>query len=148
MVEYVIKGIIKRAISVYIQLKRRMKILIVDDNPRVRELMRTFLKDVTEKFCECDDGTEALASFADFHPDLVLMDWEMKQKDGLTATREIVSIYPEANILLVTQFDDDELKSAAQEAGAKGFILKDDLQSIHQFCITAENRINPEFPGK
>ena len=118
-----------------------MKVLIVDDNRRMREMMRAFLQDVTEKFCECDDGAQALSVYTNFHPDLVLMDWEMKEMDGITATKEIVRTFPEAFILLVTQYDDDELKSAAAEAGASGFVLKDDLQSIHSFCTTAGKRI-------
>lgn len=141
MFKYVTNVIIKRAFCVYIRFERRMKILIVDDNARMRELMRTFLKNVTAKFCECDDGGEALVSYANFHPDLVLMDWEMKQMDGITAMRQIINIYPEANIVLVTQYDDDELKSAAHEAGANGFVLKDDLQPIYQYCMAPGNRI-------
>ena len=60
------------------------------------------------------------------------MDWEMRT-DGLTATRRLVEAHPEARILIVTQHDDEELREAALEAGARGFVLKDDLLSIGAF---------------
>jgi DNA-binding NarL/FixJ family response regulator len=61
------------------------------------------------------------------------MDWEMRT-DGLTATRRIVKAHPEARILIVTQHDDDGgLRDAAIEAGARGFVLKDDLLALGSF---------------
>jgi two-component system response regulator DegU len=110
-----------------------MKILIVDDNSKMREMIRNFLQDLFEEIRECDDGIKALAFYANFHPDWVLMDWEMKEMDGLTATRQIIERFPEANILIVTQFDDVELRTAASDAGASGYVLKDDLQSLRHF---------------
>lgn len=110
-----------------------MKILIVDDNSSMREMMKIHLSDLTEDFCECDDGVKALSLYENFHPDWVLMDWEMKQMDGLTATRQIVENFPEAQILLVTQYDDAELREAATEAGAYGFVLKEDLSLLRTF---------------
>lgn len=107
-----------------------MKILIVDDSSSMREMMKIHLSDLTEDFCECDDGVKALSLYTDFHPDWVLMDWEMKEMDGLTATRRIVENFPEAQILIVTQYDDYELRKAASDAGAVGFVLKDDLQLL------------------
>ncbi len=58
------------------------------------------------------------------------MDWQMKQMDGLTATKEILRVFPEACILLITQFDDAELRAIAFESGVRGFVLKDDLLSL------------------
>ncbi len=109
-----------------------MKILIVDDNFEIRQMMRSFLQDLTDEFRECEDGCEALDSYRGFLPDWVLMDWEMNVMDGITATKQIVAKFPEANILIVTQYDDAELKEAADEAGASGFILKDELISLRQ----------------
>ena len=94
--------------------------------------MRSFLQDLTDEFCECEDGIDALASYARFLPDWVLMDWEMREMDGLMATSQIVRHFPEANILLVTQYDDTELREAASKAGANGFVLKDELAMLRQ----------------
>lgn len=113
-----------------------MKILIVDDNSSMREMMKIHLSDLTEDFCECDDGVRALASYKKFHPDWVLMDWEMKEMDGLTATRQILENFPEAQILLFTQYDDRELREAATDAGACGFVLKDNLFLLRSILET------------
>ncbi len=94
--------------------------------------MRSFLEDITDDFCECDDGAMALPLYIIFHPDWVLMDWEMKEMDGITATKQITNSFPEANILLVTQYDDEILRSAAKEAGARGFVLKDELSTLRE----------------
>ena len=64
------------------------------------------------------------------------MDWEMKEMDGLTATRQIIKNLPEAQILLVTQYNDRVLREAANEAGASGFVLKDDLLALRTYLLS------------
>ena len=107
-----------------------MKILIIDDNPQMREMMRRFLPYAGDEIRECSDGINALATYADFLPDWVLMDWQMKQMDGLTATREILQFFPEAHILLISQYDDAELRKTAFEIGICDFVSKDNLPSL------------------
>jgi DNA-binding NarL/FixJ family response regulator len=84
---------------------------------------------------ECEDGAEALSAYRIFSPDWVLMDWEMKQIDGLTATKEIISAFPAAKIVMVTLHDRTELRTAAEKAGACGFVCKDNLQALNQFLF-------------
>jgi two-component system, NarL family, response regulator LiaR len=108
----------------------KINILIVDDNPAVRMMMRFYLQDMAGEIRECEDGADAFAAYADFRPDWVLMDWEMRRVDGLTATRAITHGFPNAKIVMVTQYDDAELRAAASEAGAFGFIPKDDIASL------------------
>jgi two-component system response regulator DegU len=109
------------------------KILIVDDNAEMRRMTKFFLGDLPFDFEECEDGADAIDCYEETRPDWVLMDWEMKRMNGLTATRRIVEAHPEARVLMVTQYDDAELRRAAIEAGARGFVLKDDLLSLHSF---------------
>jgi CheY-like chemotaxis protein len=110
----------------------KINILIVDDNPAIRELLRVYLQDLVNEFHECEDGSEALGAYAEFLPDWVLMDWQMKRMDGLTAAREIKFGFPNAKIVMVTQHDDTELRAAANEAGVCGFVSKDDLMSLRE----------------
>ncbi len=110
-----------------------MKVLIIDDNPEMREMMRSFLPKPFVAVCECEDGFDALDYYQSFLPDWVLMDWKMKQMDGITATRQIIGSFPEAKIVLVTQHDDRELRAAALEAGACGFVSKDELIELRGF---------------
>jgi NarL family two-component system response regulator LiaR len=60
------------------------------------------------------------------------MDWEMKHMNGLKAIKGIIRQYPNAKILLVTNYDDAELRTAATEAGAFGFVLKEDLADLQR----------------
>lgn len=90
------------------------------------------LAGVAEVVGECSDGSDALACYEAHRPDWILMDWEMKT-DGLTTTRRIINAYPDARILIVTQHDDAELRDAAMKAGARGFVLKDDLLALRSY---------------
>jgi CheY-like chemotaxis protein len=110
-----------------------MKFLIVDDNERARGMIRKYLCELSDDFRECDDGFDALRCYEEMRPDWVLMDWEMKRMNGLEATRHIVEKYPQAKILMVTNHDKKDLREAAQEAGAKGFVTKDDLLALRPF---------------
>jgi DNA-binding NarL/FixJ family response regulator len=107
-----------------------MKVLIADDNASMRRMIRTVIQSVAEEIFECADGREAVETFNRICPDWVLMDFGMPQLDGLQATRQIMAGHPQAQILLVTQHDDDDLRQAASEAGVKGFVLKDNLFSL------------------
>jgi CheY-like chemotaxis protein len=107
-----------------------MRILIVDDNPEVRSLLRRLLGDLAEEIAECADGHEALAGYAALLPDWVLMDIEMTPVDGLTATRQVCAAWPEAKVIMVTNHDNEALRQAALTAGARGYVVKDDLSRL------------------
>lgn len=115
-----------------------MKILIVNDNSAMREMIRSFLPRSFDDICECEDSSDALNYYRSFLPDWVLIDWEMKRMNGLTATREILTDFPEAKIIFVTQHDDPELRAAIKGAGAKALVLKDDLSALRPI-LQAEN---------
>ncbi len=115
----------------------KMKILIVDDHEGMRELMRSYLPDAFDEIHECEDGSDAVDCYREHLPDWVLMDWKMKRMDGITATRQIIAAYPQARILLVTSFDDDNLRRAGREAGACGYIVKENLRSISEILPQA-----------
>ena len=99
-------------------------------------MTRFFLRDLAIDFEECADGADALQCYEKTRPDWVLMDWEMRRMNGLAATREIIGKYPQAKILIITQHDDEQLKEAAQKAGAKGFILKENLLDLRRQILT------------
>jgi CheY-like chemotaxis protein len=105
-------------------------LLIVDDNREMRQLMKSIVDKLCEEIFECEDGVEVLASFTAHRPDWVLMDVEMKRVDGLKATSELITLYPEAKVVIVTKFTDAETRQAASEAGARYFVGKDDLLSL------------------
>lgn len=109
-----------------------MNVLIVEDNQEMRRLLRSFLEDDVEQIHECADGSAACAAYARHHPDWVLMDLKMAVMDGITATRQIKAAFPEARIMIVTDYDDIELRRKARRAGAAAYVLKEDLSGVRQ----------------
>ena len=104
--------------------------MIVDDNKTIRQLIRRFVGPGRNKFVECENGREAIEAYRLHRPDWVLMDVMMEGIDGLTATREIKDAFPEAKIVIITSYDDDDLRQTAAEAGACGYVLKENLMEV------------------
>ena len=105
-------------------------VLIVDDSQPMREALKMTLADAAVVVGECSDGADALEAYNQLEPDWVLMDVDMKDVDGIEATRRIIAAYPEAQVMIVTDYDDAELRRAALQAGAKRYVVKEDLLSI------------------
>lgn len=114
-----------------------MVILIIDDNQQMRRLLRSVLGDMAESIAECDDGAGALSAFAEFRPDWVLMDIRMRTVDGITATRNIKADFPEAHVVIVTDYDDADMRQAAQQAGAEGYVIKENMLMLRQMLSAA-----------
>jgi len=108
----------------------KISILLVEDSSEMRETIKSSLRGLDATFFERDDGVQALAAYREHNPDWVLIDLEMKEMDGLTATSQIKSAFPEARIVIVTNFDDVVLREAADKAGACGYVLKDNLLEL------------------
>jgi len=110
-----------------------MLIQIVDDSPNMRDTIKSVLSRLNAEFIESSDGEEAVKQHASRKPDLVIMDIRMEQMDGIAATRAIRGAAPDARVVVVTQYDDKDLRAAARDAGAAGYILKDDLSQLLDF---------------
>ena len=96
----------------------------------MRELLKLTLAGVAEVVGECSDGREALAEYRRLRPDVVVMDVEMKDLDGIAATRQILDADPQARVVIVTNHDNEDLRRAARQAGAVRYIVKEDLVDI------------------
>lgn len=84
-----------------------MKLLIVENNPQMRRMLKSVVADLVETVTECGDGAEAVAAYAAEQlsaADWVLMDLEMPQVGGLEATRRLVAVDPWARVIIVTQY--------------------------------------------
>jgi DNA-binding NarL/FixJ family response regulator len=105
-----------------------IRVLVVDDQSMVRAGFRMLLADEEgiEVVAEASNGIEAVGKAAKFNPTVVLMDIRMPELDGLEATRRILAADAAARILILTTFDLDEYVYEALQAGASGFVLKDD----------------------
>jgi len=109
-----------------------LSLLIVDDDARMRGLIRSIVADLADSITECDDGAEAEACFTEHHPDWVLMDLMMPRMNGLEATRRILFSNPAAKIVMVTGRDSQSLRDAATNAGAFAFVSKENLLDLRQ----------------
>ena len=105
-------------------------VLIVDDNPNMRLLIRSIVRTVGGDVVECGDGSEALPAYITHRPTWVLMDVEMAGMDGLRATSAITAQFPDARIIVVTAHIDAGTRAAAKAAGATGFVSKDNLTQL------------------
>ena len=119
-----------------------MKILIVDDSESVRRTIRAFVSDLAEDLCEAADGVEAIAACRDRRPDWVLMDIQMGDMNGITATRHLKAAFPETRVMIVTSFDDPHLREAATQAGASAYVTKDDLFEVRRILVESLTRGN------
>jgi DNA-binding NarL/FixJ family response regulator len=103
-----------------------INLFIVDDHQIFRDGLKLLFEN-TEDIAvvgEAESGEAALAQLADMTPDLILMDIQMPGMNGIETTRQIKATQPEANILMLTMFEDDQSVFAAMRAGALGYVLK------------------------
>ncbi|MGX7359255.1 response regulator [Dolosigranulum pigrum] len=103
-----------------------IKLLLVDDHQMVRLGLSSYfsIQDDMEVIGEAEDGQEGVEQALSLRPDVILMDLVMDGMDGIEATKEILAQWPEAKIIIVTSFIDDEKVFPAMEAGASGYMLK------------------------
>ena len=127
-----------------------IRVALVDDQAMVRVGLRMILESEPdiEVCCEAADGADAVELFAAHQPDVVLMDIRMPGVDGLTATSAVTRAHPDAKVVILTTFDDDEYLYGALRAGASGFMLKsadgDTLVNAVRVVASGEALLAPE----
>jgi DNA-binding NarL/FixJ family response regulator len=103
-----------------------LRVLIADDHPVFRSGLVALLERVPTVAVvgEARTGTEAVQAAAEHGPDVIVMDIQMPELNGIEATREIVRTAPDARVLVLTMFEDDDSVFSAMRAGARGYVLK------------------------
>ncbi|WP_096438270.1 response regulator transcription factor [Alteribacter populi] len=131
-----------------------IRVLFADDHEMVRIGVSSYLSAQSdiEVIAEADDGNEAVELAMKLRPDVILMDLVMKEMDGIEATKNITAQWPEAKIIIVTSFLDDEKVYPALEAGATSYMLKTSKASEIAKAIRAtydgQSILEPEVTGK
>jgi DNA-binding NarL/FixJ family response regulator len=103
-----------------------IRVLIADDHPLVRQGLQAALAPMpdVEVVAEAATGQAAVREAVLHRPDVVVMDLQMPELNGIEATRELARSVPTAAVLVLTMFDDDDSVFAAMRAGARGYVLK------------------------
>lgn len=125
-----------------------VRILIADDNPAVRRYLRGLLEQ-QEGWRVCDeacDGVEAVRRFEALHPDVIVLDFQMPQMNGLEVARQINSLSPNTPILMVTLYLSKQLSLEAQKAGVRGTCAKSNISAVVE-AVSALLRQETYFPS-
>ena len=103
------------------------KIIIVDDHQLFREGVKRILdfEDTFEVVAEGDDGTDVVSIYEKNQPDVVLMDINMPNKNGVEATADLIAEYPDAKVMVLSIHDDESYVTHALKSGALGYMLKE-----------------------
>ncbi len=109
-----------------------MNIIIVDDDKLVCSALKTILESESDFHVPAmgHNGNEAISLYKSHHPDLILMDIRMGELTGIDAGESILKEFPDAKILYLTTFADNEYIVKALRIGAKGYLLKQNFESI------------------
>jgi DNA-binding NarL/FixJ family response regulator len=126
-----------------------IRVLLVDDDQLMRAGLRAVLSsdETIEVVGEAGDGRDAVYRTRLLRPDIVLMDIRMPDLDGIAATREVLGVAPQAKVVILTTFEQDDYIFGAIEAGASGFLLKRSrpeelLAAIHSVA-TGDSLLSP-----
>lgn len=105
--------------------KRKVRVLIVDDERHIRNLIRLIVTSLgAEVVAEAGDGEQALAQYKQFSPDMVLLDINMPKLDGISVLKEIMKLNPRTLVLMLTSLNTIDVVKECIDLGARNYILK------------------------
>lgn len=131
-----------------------IRVLIADDHTLFRDGLRVLLASIPdiEVVDEASSGKEALKLAVEHQPDVILMDIQMPDINGIEATRQILRTSPHIGIVVLTMFHDDESIFAVMRAGARGYVLKGADQAVLLRAVRAvangESLFSPEIAAR
>ena len=126
-------------------------VILVDDHKLFREGLKLLLENLAyiKKVDEAGNGKEFLKLIGKFQPDIIFMDIEMPIMDGITATKQVLKLHPDLNIIALSMYGDENYYTQMINAGAKGFILKNsgiqDVEAAIQAVISGNNYFSQEI---
>ena len=135
------------------QNKMKITVIIADDHMIVRDGLRSLLEkqpDI-EVVAEADNGRTALKHVQQLSPNVIIMDIGMRELNGIDATRQIISKFPDAKILALSMYSDKQFSKGMLKAGASGYMLKDSASKelVDAIRIVADSNvyISPSIAG-
>jgi DNA-binding NarL/FixJ family response regulator len=131
--------------------RRVIRVLVADDHPVVRQGLCTMLEleDDIEVVARAADGAEAVMMARTEHPDITLLDVQMPVLDGIEALRRIRADDPEARVIVLTTYRNEDYIFPSLRAGARGYLLKDssreELARAIRAVAAGESLLDPEM---
>lgn len=112
--------------------KSLMNIVLIDDDQLVCMSLKMILESSGDIHVSAigHDGSDALPLYQQYRPDILLMDIRMQHRNGTDALSDVLEQFPDARVLFLTTFVDDEYITKALQLGAKGYIIKQDYETI------------------
>ncbi len=130
---------------------QNISILLVDDHKLFRAGLKLLLENITyiHRVDEAENGIQCLNFIRQFTPDIVFMDIEMPEMDGIAATRKALELFPELKIIALSIYGDENYYTNMIRAGAKGFVLKNssikDVEDAIKNVCEGNNYVSPEI---
>src|SRR6056297_1574139 len=121
---------------------KQYSIILVDDHKLFREGLKLLLENLPyiSEIKEAENGQALIELIQQYHPDIIFMDIEMPEMDGITATREVMKTYPDVHIIALSMYGDENYYTQMISAGAKGFIIKNSgMQDIEAAIKSVTN---------
>ena len=126
-----------------------LRVLVVDDHESVRRGVCAILDshDNLEVCGEAANGTDALEKANALHPQLIVMDISMPGMDGISASREILKLYPQTEIIVLSMHNSKQLIEAARKIGVRGYVTKGQAGSTLLEAVDAAVQHRDFFPS-
>lgn len=118
---------------------RKFKVLIADDHSMIRDGVKNLIRQNKELVvvAEAKSGQETLSQFEKYEPDLIILDISLPDKNGMEISREILAKNPEARIIILSMYDDEDYISRCLEYGVKGYVVKNESGGELDYAIRA-----------
>jgi DNA-binding NarL/FixJ family response regulator len=114
-----------------------MRLMIIDDHPPAREMIRNFLNLPGVLFCECGSGEEAVQRAKEFKPHWVTMDINMPGLNGFQTTQALRAEHPPARVIILTSYNEEHYRKLSREVGAVALLNKSNLMAL-RIMLTRE----------
>jgi two-component system invasion response regulator UvrY len=124
-----------------------MKLLIVDDHPGMRAMIRQIVAQPDDVVHECADGATAVSVAREITPDLIFMDVRLPGLGGIEATRVLHTTIPQSPVIVISAYDQPGVRHLARQTGASGFVAKDRLDEVRPLVAYFRARIDPASPN-
>lgn len=113
--------------------------MIVEDNVNFKKLIKKHFGESFTDIYETSNGVEAIEKYRKEKPDIVFMDINIIELDGISTTKKIINEFPEAKIVMVSQDNSPKIIKASKDAGAIEYVTKDDLSKLFEIVKNYEN---------